>query len=48
MNVRRATAADAESIALVHVLSWQHAYRGIVPDSVLNHLSVEARRTTWI
>lgn len=48
MIVRSATKDDAESIARVHVSSWQHAYRGIVPDSVLDRLSVEARCQNWV
>jgi GNAT superfamily N-acetyltransferase len=45
--VRRATPADAAAIAGVHVRSWQAAYRGIVPDEILDGLSVAARESTW-
>jgi ribosomal protein S18 acetylase RimI-like enzyme len=38
IEVRAATADDAEAIADVNVRSWQHAYRGIVPDSYLDAL----------
>lgn len=31
----------------MHVRSWQAAYRGIVPDAVLNSLSVERRAAFW-
>jgi GNAT superfamily N-acetyltransferase len=46
-NIRRATLADAAAIARVHVTSWQESYRGIVPDTVLDHLSVDARLAQW-
>ncbi|MEW6404433.1 MAG: GNAT family N-acetyltransferase [Chloroflexota bacterium] len=47
LNVRRASLADAEAIARIHVGSWQEAYRGVIPDSVLDRLSVDARLTQW-
>lgn len=46
-SVRPATPDDAAAIAGVHVRSWQVAYRGVVPDVILDGLSVEQRRTTW-
>ena len=45
--VRPATVADAYAMASAHVRSWQAAYRGIVPDDVLDGLSVERRATFW-
>jgi ribosomal protein S18 acetylase RimI-like enzyme len=45
--VRLAALADAESIATIHVRSWQKAYRGIVPDDFLQALSIERRTETW-
>src|SRR5581483_4275740 len=45
--VREATTDDAEAIAQVHVASWQAAYRGLVPDPVLDSLSVEHRAARW-
>ena len=39
---------DARGIAEVHVRSWQAAYRGQVPDSYLEGLSVEKRELAWI
>ena len=47
MTVRLAVAADAPAVASVHVRSWQNAYRGLIPDSVLDNLSVEARTASW-
>jgi GNAT superfamily N-acetyltransferase len=46
-EVRKATVADADVIARVHVASWQSAYRGLVPDTVLDELSVEKRAAGW-
>ena len=45
--VRPATPADAAQIARVHIESWQTAYRGLVPQSILDGLSVERRAEFW-
>ena len=45
--VRPATATDAIAIAGVHVRSWQAAYAGIVPQAILDRLSVERRAGYW-
>ncbi|HEX5404760.1 MAG TPA: GNAT family N-acetyltransferase [Pseudonocardiaceae bacterium] len=34
-RVRAATPADAERLGEIRVLSWRHAYRGILPDAGL-------------
>jgi GNAT superfamily N-acetyltransferase len=47
MPIRLASQSDAGGIARVHVLSWQGAYRGILPDGFLASLSVDRRRQTW-
>ena len=47
MEVRTAVGADARGIAEVHVRSWQAAYRGQIPDSVLAGLSVNGRTEWW-
>ncbi|WP_417555068.1 GNAT family N-acetyltransferase [Microbacterium sp.] len=47
MLLRPATVADADGIAEVHVLSWQAAYRGLVPQDVLDSLSVAERAASW-
>ena len=39
--------ADAPALARVHVASWRAAYRGIMPDSVLDDLAVEAFEARW-
>ena len=45
--VRPAVLGDAEAIARIHVQSWQTAYRGQLPDSVLDALSLEQRLSVW-
>jgi GNAT superfamily N-acetyltransferase len=45
--IRRAFASDARSIAEVHVTAWRETYRGIVPDSYLDGLSVDEREALW-
>jgi GNAT superfamily N-acetyltransferase len=45
--IRPATIKDADGIAYVHVRSWQETYRGLIPDSVLDTLSLERRATQW-
>lgn len=47
MTVRLAELSDAPAVALVHVRSWQVAYRGVIPDDVLDNLSVEDRESMW-
>ena len=36
VNIRPAGPADAAAVAAVHVASWQGAYRGVLPDEVLD------------
>ena len=45
--IRPATEADAHRIAEIYVSSWQKAYRGIVPDTYLDALTVERRLPFW-
>lgn len=45
--IRPATADDAAAIAHVHVESWRSTYRGLMPDAVLDGLSVERRTAFW-
>lgn len=47
MLVRTATAADAPSIAHIHVETWRVAYRGQMPDAVLDALDVGRRTAFW-
>lgn len=45
--VRPARITDADGIAEVHVRSWQAAYRGLMPQEVLDGLSVAQRAEGW-
>jgi ribosomal protein S18 acetylase RimI-like enzyme len=42
-RVRRAEVRDARAIAEIHVAGWRAAYRGQMPDELLDGLSVDAR-----
>jgi GNAT superfamily N-acetyltransferase len=46
--IRAATPEDARPVAKVHVTSWRHTYRGLVPDDFLDRLSVDDRETMWL
>lgn len=41
VTIRLAAIEDAPAIADVHIHSWQWAYRGLLPDDLLDHLSLE-------
>lgn len=45
--IRTATPEDAPAIAQVHVASWRWAYRGQLPDGLLDSLSVDRRLAAW-
>jgi ribosomal protein S18 acetylase RimI-like enzyme len=45
--VRLATIEDAETIAVIHVRTWQAAYEGIVPAQFLPSLSIQERAEMW-
>jgi ribosomal protein S18 acetylase RimI-like enzyme len=47
IQIREANIADAAGIARVHVVTWQHAYRGQMPDDFLNDLSIAQRTQNW-
>jgi GNAT superfamily N-acetyltransferase len=46
-RVRAARPEDAELIAGVHVQAWRESYRGLVPDRVIEALSVERNTQMW-
>ncbi len=47
VRIRAATLAEAETIARVHVQAWSESYRGLVPDHVIEALSVECNTLMW-
>lgn len=46
-RIRPAELNDSEGIARVHTLSWQSAYRGLLPDEWLDALRWEDRKVRW-
>lgn len=40
VHVRHATEADAPAIAAIHIEGWRAAYRGLVPDAILDGRSL--------
>ncbi|MCB9506156.1 MAG: GNAT family N-acetyltransferase [Myxococcales bacterium] len=47
MEIRPAALEDCRAVAEVHVESWQHSYRGILPAQYLSSLSVAEREAMW-
>lgn len=45
--VRRAELGDADQLGEVGVKAWQWAYRGLMPDDVLDSLRPESRARAW-
>ena len=46
-TLRDARGEDAPGIAAMHVASWRAAYPGLLPEAVLEGLSVARRTATW-
>lgn len=46
-TVRAARPEDAPAIAAIHVGTWQHAYRDLLPASLLDGLRVSDRLRMW-
>ncbi|MGI8617199.1 MAG: GNAT family N-acetyltransferase [Actinomycetota bacterium] len=46
--VRTARPEDARPVAEVHVASWRHTYRGLLPDDYLERLSVDDGEAMWL
>lgn len=47
MTYLTATKADANAIAALHTLSWQHTYRGAFSDHYLDHEAPTERLQVW-
>lgn len=47
MVVREARVSDARRIAEIHADAWKCVYRGMLPDRVLDSLSVERGERNW-
>jgi ribosomal protein S18 acetylase RimI-like enzyme len=48
MRIRRAARVDARAIARVHVETWQSAYAGLLPDSMLANMSDVRHTAMWL
>ncbi|QXE33956.1 GNAT family N-acetyltransferase [Streptomyces sp. GMY02] len=51
VRIREMTLDDCEAVATVRVRGWQHAYRGVVPQTYLDAMSIEedaARRREYL
>jgi ribosomal protein S18 acetylase RimI-like enzyme len=46
--IRMAQVLDAEAIAHIRVAAWRAAYRGLMPDSYLNHADLEDREAEYL
>ena len=47
VQIRTAAPTDARAVAEIHVAAWRAAYRGIMPNALLDDLSVEKREVSW-
>lgn len=47
IQVRPAALRDAKGIAEIHVAAWQEAYKGLLPETMLDSLSVQTRQSYW-
>jgi GNAT superfamily N-acetyltransferase len=51
ISVRAATLDDTEAVCALHIAAWQAAYRGLIPDEILDGLDLDAwvarRRETF-
>ena len=47
VRIRPARPDDADDLARVHIEAWRSAYRGLVPDAVLDGFSLEQRAAYW-
>jgi len=44
---RLASIDDCSDLAALHVLAWQQAYAGLLPEEFLNELDTDKRREMW-
>lgn len=47
VDYRLAAAEDAPAIGALHVTSWHETYAGLLPQEMLDGLSVESRAAMW-
>src|SRR5580658_659169 len=47
MQLRPAQSADIPSLAETHVASWRAAYRGLMPDQIIDKNTIQSRTEMW-
>jgi ribosomal protein S18 acetylase RimI-like enzyme len=47
VHIRAAIPGDAQAIARVHVEAWRESYRGLMPEHVIEALSVDRNTEMW-
>ncbi len=47
MELREALAPDIESVSTLWLANWQSTYRGLLPDSFLDSLTLQGAMKTW-
>lgn len=47
LSIRAASVADAEAVGRIQALSWQAAYKGLIPDAYLEGFTPESRAALW-
>ncbi len=47
LDLQKAVETDAQELARVHVASWHESYLGLVPQEMLDGLSIDARAKQW-
>lgn len=47
LKIRQANTQDISALARVHVQSWHETYTGLMPQSILDGISIEAREAQW-
>lgn len=45
--IREPELRDVPALAYVHVTAWEHTYRGVLPDALLDSQTMEWRREQW-
>jgi ribosomal protein S18 acetylase RimI-like enzyme len=48
VTVRRGRREDARRLAEIHVETWRATYPGVMPQELLDNLSVEGREAQWL
>ncbi len=46
-QLRRATPDDSEAIAALHIVCWAETYRGLLPDPLIQSMTLPSRTIQW-